>query len=147
MSNKNEFNVVYPGSVAMYRDAVRRGEVTFASPDFLMTLASFYLQMNAQAEAKADYFDILVDQARTESARAIDKFPQPNYTLLKFAEESGEVVKAAVHYGERRDTWTHVEEEVIQTLAMLIRFLREGDGVNKIYPPKSLRDAMRVSKP
>lgn len=146
MSNENEFREVNPESVARYHDAVRRGDITFASPEFLTTLAIFYLQMNSQAEAKADYFDILVDQARTESARAIEKYPQPNYTMLKFSEEAGEVIKAAVHYAERRDTWVHVEEEIVQTLAMLIRFLREGDGVNKIYPPKDLRDAMRGNR-
>jgi NTP pyrophosphatase (non-canonical NTP hydrolase) len=95
---------------------------------------------------KADYFDILVDLARQEAAKAIEKYPQPNYTMLKFSEEAGEVIKGAVHYAEGRDTWVHVEEEIVQTLAMLIRFLREGDGVNKIYPPKDLRDAMRGNR-
>ena len=95
---------------------------------------------------KADYFDILVDLARQEAAKAIEKYPQPNYVMLKFSEEAGEVIKAAVHYAEGRDTWVHVEEEIVQTLAMLIRFLREGDGVNKIYPPKDLRDAMRGNR-
>lgn len=146
MSNENEFREVNPESVAMYRDAVRRGEITFASPEFLMTLASFYLQMNSQAEGKADYFDILVDQARQEAAKAIEKYPQPNYTMLKFSEEAGEVIKGAVHYSEGRELWVHVEEEIVQTLAMLIRFLREGDGVNKIYPPKAMRDAMRGNR-
>ena len=146
MSNENEFREVNPESVARYRDAVRRGDITFASPEFLTTLANFYLQMNSQAEVKADYFDILVDLARQEAAKAIEKYPQPNYTMLKFSEEAGEVVKAAVHYAERRDTWVHVEEEIVQTLAMLIRFLREGDGVNKIYPPKDLRAAMRGNR-
>ena len=146
MSNQNEFKELNPESVGMYRDAVRRGEITFASPEFLMTLASVYLQMNSQAEAKADYFDILVDLARQEAAKAIEKYPQPNYTMLKFSEEAGEVIKAAVHYAERRDTWVHVEEDIVQTLAMLIRFLREGDGVNKIYPPKAMRDAMRGNR-
>ena len=93
---------------------------------------------------KADYFDILVDLARQEAAKAITRFPQPNYTMLKFSEEAGEVVKAAVHFGERRETWVHVEEEIVQTLAMLIRFLHEGDGVNKICPPKAIREAVRI---
>ena len=78
MSNQNEFKELNPESVGMYRDAVRRGEITFASPEFLMTLASVYLQMNSQAEAKADYFDILGDLARQEAAKAIEKYPQPN---------------------------------------------------------------------
>lgn len=93
---------------------------------------------------KADYFDFLVNLARDEAAKAITHYPQPNYTMLKFSEEAGEVVKAAVHFGERRDTWVHVEEEIVQTLAMMLRFLHEGDGVNKIYPPKAIREAVRI---
>lgn len=146
MSNENEFREVNPESVAMYRDAVRRGEITFASPEFLMTLASFYLQMNSQAEGKADYFDILVDQARQEAAKAIEKYPHPNYTMLKFSEEAGEVIKGAVHYSEGRELWVHVEQEIVQTLAMLIRFLREGDGINKIYPPVGVRSEMKGNR-
>lgn len=115
------------------------------APEFTLSLARHYLETQ-EAKEKADYFDILVDLARQEAAKAIEKYPQPNYTMLKFSEEAGEVIKAAVHYAESRDTWVHVEEEIVQTLAMLIRFLREGDGVNKIYPPKDMRDAMRGNR-
>lgn len=82
-----------------------------------------------------DYFSSLVIRARKEAEKAIAKFPQPNYVLLKVAEEAGEVVKGAVHYAEGRETWEHVEAEVVQTIAMLFRLVTEGDHVNGVYPP------------
>lgn len=63
------------------------------------------------------------------------KFPAPNYTALKVAEEAGEVVKAAVHYAERRGEWSDVEDEAVQAIAMILRLLVEGDAVNGIRPP------------
>ena len=66
--------------------------------------------------------------------------------MLKFSEEAGEVIKGAVHYREGRELWVHVEQEIVQTLAMLIRFLREGDGINKIYPPLGVRSEMKGNR-
>lgn len=63
------------------------------------------------------------------------KFPQPNYVLLKVAEEAGEVVQAGVHYAEGRETWENLEGEVVQTMAMLYRLVTEGDQVNGVIPP------------
>lgn len=63
------------------------------------------------------------------------KFPQPNYVLLKVAEEAGEVVQAGVHYAEKRMEWQQVEGEIVQLLAMLIRLVTEGDQINGITPP------------
>jgi len=37
---------------------------------------------------------------------------------LKVAEEAGEVIKAAVHYAEGRETWEKVEDEAVQAIAM-----------------------------
>ncbi|MDY0242192.1 MAG: hypothetical protein RBR34_08445 [Rhodospirillaceae bacterium] len=85
-----------------------------------------------------DYFGHLVLRARTEAARASAKFPQPNYVTLKIAEESGEVVRAAIHYAEGRMGWPEVEGEIVQLLAMLIRFVTEGDGVIGVVPPVEL---------
>lgn len=39
----------------------------------------------------------LVAESVCEAMKAMDKFPQPNYVLLKIAEEAGEVVKEGVH--------------------------------------------------
>jgi len=85
-----------------------------------------------------DYFGSLVSHARRSAEKASVKFPQPNYVTLKIAEEAGEVVRGAVHYAEGRMEWEEVEGEVVQLLAMLIRFVTEGDRVNGIVPPAAL---------
>lgn len=90
-----------------------------------------------------DYFGGLVEKARTAAAKASTKFPQPNYVTLKIAEEAGEVVRGAVHYAEGRMEWAEVEGEIVQLLAMLIRFVTEGDQVNGITPPAA---AIRARK-
>jgi hypothetical protein len=82
-----------------------------------------------------DYFQGLVNIARRSAAKARVKFPQPNYVTLKIAEEAGEVVRGAVHYAEGRMEWDEVQGEIVQLLAMLIRFVTEGDEVNGIKPP------------
>lgn len=92
------------------------------------------------AEAKQDYFGSLVSKARISADKAMVKFPQPNYVLLKVAEEAGEVVQAGVHYAENRMSWGEVEGEIVQLMAMLIRLVTEGDQVNGITPPESCRD-------
>lgn len=82
-----------------------------------------------------DYFASLVARARLAADKAARKFPQPNYVTLKIAEEAGEVVRGAVHYAEGRMQWDEVEGEIVQLLAVLIRFVSEGDEVNGISPP------------
>lgn len=75
-------------------------------------------------------------RAQAAARKAITKFPQPNYVLTKIAEEAGEVVKAGVHFAEGRDfTWEDLEAECVQTIAMCLRLLLEGDGVIGIIPP------------
>jgi len=88
------------------------------------------------AREPSDYFGILVDRARVSAEKASIKFPQPNYVTLKIAEEAGEVVRGAVHYAEGRMPWSEVEGEIVQLLAMLIRFVTEGDRVNGVIPPE-----------
>lgn len=80
-------------------------------------------------------FEIFL-RAEVSRIEAQARFPQPNYVLLKVAEEAGEVVKAGVHYAENRETWENVEAEAIQAIAMILRFLVEGDEKNGIIPPK-----------
>ncbi len=89
-----------------------------------------------------DYFASLVAKARPSADKAMRKHPQPNYVLLKVAEEAGEVVQAGVHYAEGRMTWQDLEGEIVQLLAMLIRLVTEGDQVNGITPPDACRAAM-----
>lgn len=83
-----------------------------------------------------DYLANIAVDAMDAADKAKRKFPQPNYTALKVAEEAGEVIKAAVHYAEGRDTWEHVEAEAIQAIAMIFRLLTEGDQRNGIIPPR-----------
>lgn len=101
-------------------------------------------QRNAELEAQNDYFASLVAMARVSADKAIRKLPQPNYVLLKVAEEAGEVVQAGVHYAENRMEWWQVEGEIVQLLAMLIRLVTEGDQVNGITPPASCSTGIKV---
>ncbi|EPP0955080.1 hypothetical protein ACULV5_001983 [Cronobacter dublinensis] len=94
-----------------------------------------------------DYFASLVTAARARAEKAMRKFPQPNYVLNKVAEESGEVIKAVIHYTEGRETWQNVETEIIDNLAMLIRLVVEGDGVIGFTPPDACRAAMLAAAP
>lgn len=89
-----------------------------------------------------DYFGVLVKKARSAADKAMRKFPQPNYVLNKVAEESGEVIKAVIHYTEGREEWANVEGEIIDNLAMLIRLVVEGDQVIGFTPPDTCRAAM-----
>ena len=72
----------------------------------------------------------LVEAARAEAEKAMRKFPQPNYVISKVAEEAGEVVKAAIHCAEGRETPENVKLEIVQAMAMLIRLYVEGDQVH-----------------
>jgi len=97
--------------------------------------AAFATAGKPEPASGTDYFGSLVERARASATKASAKFPQPNYVTLKIAEEAGEVIRGAVHYAERRMEWSEVEGEIIQLLAMLIRFVTEGDQVNGIVPP------------
>lgn len=81
-----------------------------------------------------DGFDELVTAARAEAASAMLKFPQPNYVISKIAEEAGEVVKAAIHCAEGRESYDAVHSEMRQLIAMLYRLWVEGDGVHGLQP-------------
>lgn len=77
-----------------------------------------------------DSFDALITAARQEAIKAMRKIPQPNYVISKIAEEAGEVVKAAIHCAEGRETADNVRGEMKQLIAMLYRLWAEGDGVH-----------------
>jgi phosphoribosyl-ATP pyrophosphohydrolase len=72
---------------------------------------------------------LLYQDAFVEMNKAISRFPQPNYVVCKVAEEAGEVVKAAVHCAEGRETANSVRQEIVQAMAMLLRLYVEGDQV------------------
>lgn len=77
--------------------------------------------------------ELFVD-AWAEAEKAMRKFPQPNYVISKVAEEAGEVVKAAIHCAEGRETPENVVAEIRQAMAMLIRLYIEGDQVHGLPP-------------
>ncbi len=76
----------------------------------------------------------LIEAAKEEAAKAMRKFPQPNYIISKIAEEAGEVIKAAIHCAEGRENPEAVIAEIKQTFAMLFRLLLEGDEVHGLSP-------------
>jgi len=75
-------------------------------------------------------FMSLVRQGVAEGEKAMRKFPQPNYVISKFAEEAGEVVKAAIHCAEDRETVGNVVGEMRQVIGMMYRLWVEGDQVH-----------------
>jgi len=85
-------------------------------------------------EERLHGFDVLVRQAHAEATKAMTRFPQPNYVISKIAEEAGEVVKAAIHCAEKRETAENVAGEMKQLIAMLIRLWVEGDQVHGLPP-------------
>ena len=83
------------------------------------------------------YVDNLLERAVAQMLTAQEKFPQPNYVLLKVAEEAGEVVQAGVHLAEGRDfTKDDLDAEIIDLIAMALRLAVEGDQINGV-PPKT----------
>ncbi|WP_326928445.1 hypothetical protein [Citrobacter sp. RHBSTW-00053] len=112
-----------------------------ASPEAVLALLDELEAAEKRIAEQSDYFSALVAAARKSADKAMRKYPQPNYVLLKVAEEAGEVVRAGVHYAENRMTWDEVEGEIVQLLAMLIRLVTEGDQINGVTPPQSVRAA------
>lgn len=78
-------------------------------------------------------YELFLD-AWAEAEKAMRKFPQPNYVISKVAEEAGEVVKAAIHCAEGRESAENVAGEIKQAMAMLIRLFIEGDQVHGLPP-------------
>lgn len=110
--------------------------------EYEITEIPLYTAPPAPVSVPDDYFSSLVAAARVRADKAMRKFPQPNYVLNKVAEESGEVIKAVIHFTEGREEWRNVEGEIIDNLAMLIRLVMEGDQVIGFTPPDACRAAM-----
>lgn len=83
--------------------------------------------------------DLLPD-AIAAAEKAMAKFPQPNYVISKWAEETGEATKALIHAAENRETWENVRGELVQSLAMLHRLFVEGDQVHGLPPLRALQE-------
>ena len=90
------------------------------------------------AAIRAEAWETLIADAIAEAEKAMLKFPQPNYVISKFAEEAGEVVKAAIHCAEGRETGENLRSEMRQAIAMLYRLWTEGDQVHGLPPVLSL---------
>lgn len=95
--------------------------------------------VRAAANTGSDYFARLVVEARSRAEKAMRRYPQPNYVISKVAEESGELVKASIHYAEGRESWLNVENEAIDAIAMIYRLMTEGDQVHGFTPPPFLK--------
>ncbi len=94
-------------------------------------------ELAAAKQREADDWDALIVEARAEAGRAMRKFPQPNYVISKIAEEAGEVVKAAIHCAEGRETAENLRGEMKQVIAMLYRLWVEGDQVHGLPPARA----------
>lgn len=79
----------------------------------------------------------LLNDAIEEACTAAQAYPQPNYLISKVAEETGEVVKAAIHCAEGRGSPESVRGEIVQAIAMLIRLYIEGDEIHGLQPVHS----------
>lgn len=89
---------------------------------------------HAAGQTVPSAWDQLISDAIQEAEKAMRKFPQPNYVISKVAEEAGEVVKAAIHCAEGRETLENLRGEIKQTIAMIYRLWVEGDAVHGLDP-------------
>jgi phosphoribosyl-ATP pyrophosphohydrolase len=109
-------------------EAVDEGhEQAFRAVEALTLLQIDMAQVTLQ---EVSGFDALIHDAKEEAKRAMVKFPQPNYVISKVAEEAGEVVKAAIHCAEGRESPSEVRGERKQLIAMLYRLWVEGDQIH-----------------
>ena len=134
-------NVTY---VELNSESVERVRIGCAKENIEVEITPLYAHPAPSIPAVPDYFAGLVAAARVRADKAMRKFPQPNYVLNKVAEESGEVIKAVIHYTEGREEWANVESEIIDNLAMLIRLVTEGDQVIGFTPPEPCRAAVEA---
>lgn len=121
-----------------------------AKEEFLLEFDRLMRERENSAEQKAtDHvrelsLENLFRAAEAEAFKAMRNFPQPNYVISKVAEEAGEVVKAAIHCAEGRDTPENVVAEIKQAMAMLIRLYIEGDQVHGLPPLAGARTVLQV---
>lgn len=95
--------------------------------------ADLYAKLEAKLVSLGPIADLLPDVV-TAAEKAMVKFPQPNYVISKWAEETGEVTKDLIHVAEGRQTVEKLRGEIVQSLAMLHRLLVEGDQVHGLPP-------------
>lgn len=91
------------------------------------------VEQTKSAMSECDFDGLFLDGI-AEAVKAMEKYPQPNYVISKIAEEAGEVVKAAIHCAEGRETPENLRSEMKQLIAMLYRLWIEGDQVHGLAP-------------
>lgn len=87
----------------------------------------------AQLRRLGPIAELLPDAVRA-AEKAMVRYPQPNYVISKWAEETGEVTKDLIHVAEGRQTFEKLRGEIVQSLAMLHRLLVEGDQIHGLPP-------------
>jgi len=96
--------------------------------DRMVEIVREHNDIEAQREQEPIWFLDVADELR----RARAKFPGTDLLTTAFAEEAGELVKAILdnYNGKQSDLYT----EAIQTIAMVVRLLEEGDPVHRLKP-------------
>lgn len=79
--------------------------------------------------------DTIFALVRTELQKARIKFPDNRHLLHAFAEEAGEVTKAFLDSNQGKADEAQIIRELIQTIAMAVRLLQEGDPDFPRLPP------------
>ena len=88
-----------------------------------------------------EVIELFVD-AYKKAIWAKEHYPQETALippLTKFAEESGEVIKASTKCAENRGTMLDVYNELVDALAMMIRLYIEGDQKHKLLPISTIK--------
>ena len=70
----------------------------------------------------------IIGDAQEEVVSARRKFPSNKHLLHAFQEEAGEVTKAYLDCSQNKGTPQQIRTELIQTIAMAIRLIQEGDA-------------------
>lgn len=121
---------------------IEETEVAILARELLKTREALALaqQAKGEAEGRAALADRRAVSGRSrwvadvsaELDRARTKFPKPDLLTTAFAEEAGELVKAILdgYNGKASDVYG----EAIQTIAMVVRLIEEGDPVHRLKP-------------
>lgn len=96
--------------------------------DRMVEIVREHNEEEARREQEPIWFLDVADELR----RARAKFPGTDLLTTAFAEEAGELVKAILdnYNGKQSDIYV----EAIQTIAMVVRLLEEGDPVHRLKP-------------
>lgn len=76
----------------------------------------------------------LMEDVLIEVKCAMGNYPGCGLLTTAFAEEAGEVIKAILDHRQGKGTLADVRKEIIQTMAMCVRLLNEGDPIHSLPP-------------